>query len=230
MVAKQRIRMANEKHSKNITQRGNVSKSTVSPEPNRVRRTASAHSGSDRRGDTRVDSRDVRDWPRSGLAESQFEVRNSQLDGHDVIGGRIPQSKNDPFEELHNRRECDVTKAGVIGKCGCVFQRPLGDDKGVGPWLLALFIFVVCGSGKACLEFFTTKAQRLTQNLFKGFTDVFIVGGAYGRQSLCRCHGVLHRDGQTPGASGVYPAYLSMPRVIRVQLSSSCLLPQSLIS
>ncbi|KTF71198.1 stress-associated endoplasmic reticulum protein 1-like [Carassius auratus] len=28
MVAKQRIRMANEKHSKNITQRGNVSKST----------------------------------------------------------------------------------------------------------------------------------------------------------------------------------------------------------
>eukprot|EP00064_Thunnus_orientalis_P019453 superscaffoldBa00004874_g19571 len=28
MVAKQRIRMANEKHSKNITQRGNVAKST----------------------------------------------------------------------------------------------------------------------------------------------------------------------------------------------------------
>ncbi|XP_072318459.1 stress-associated endoplasmic reticulum protein 1 [Eucyclogobius newberryi] len=28
MVAKQRIRMANEKHSKNITQRGNVTKST----------------------------------------------------------------------------------------------------------------------------------------------------------------------------------------------------------
>jgi len=52
MVAKQRIRMANEKHSKNITQRGNVTRST----------------------------------------------------------------------------------------------RTLGDDKGVGPWLLALFIFVVCGS------------------------------------------------------------------------------------
>lgn len=31
MVAKQRIRMANEKHSKNITQRGNVAKTTVSP-------------------------------------------------------------------------------------------------------------------------------------------------------------------------------------------------------
>ncbi|XP_006000962.1 stress-associated endoplasmic reticulum protein 1 [Latimeria chalumnae] len=30
MVAKQRIRMANEKHSKNITQRGNVAKSTRS--------------------------------------------------------------------------------------------------------------------------------------------------------------------------------------------------------
>jgi len=52
MVAKQRIRMANEKMAKNITQRGNVTRST----------------------------------------------------------------------------------------------RTLGDDKGVGPWLLALFIFVVCGS------------------------------------------------------------------------------------
>uniref|UniRef100_A0A4W6BY46 Stress-associated endoplasmic reticulum protein n=1 Tax=Lates calcarifer TaxID=8187 RepID=A0A4W6BY46_LATCA len=29
MVAKQRIRMANEKHSKNITQRGNVARSTA---------------------------------------------------------------------------------------------------------------------------------------------------------------------------------------------------------
>lgn len=29
MVAKQRIRMANEKHSKNITQRGNVAKTAV---------------------------------------------------------------------------------------------------------------------------------------------------------------------------------------------------------
>ncbi|XP_061828453.1 stress-associated endoplasmic reticulum protein 1 [Nerophis lumbriciformis] len=52
MVAKQRIRMANEKHSKNITQRGNVAKS----------------------------------------------------------------------------------------------NRNLTEDKGVGPWLLALFVFVVCGS------------------------------------------------------------------------------------
>uniref|UniRef100_A0A3Q4MBJ6 Stress-associated endoplasmic reticulum protein n=4 Tax=Percomorphaceae TaxID=1489872 RepID=A0A3Q4MBJ6_NEOBR len=32
MVAKQRIRMANEKHSKNITQRGNVAKTLVSQE------------------------------------------------------------------------------------------------------------------------------------------------------------------------------------------------------
>uniref|UniRef100_A0A4W6BQY5 Stress-associated endoplasmic reticulum protein n=1 Tax=Lates calcarifer TaxID=8187 RepID=A0A4W6BQY5_LATCA len=55
MVAKQRIRMANEKHSKNITQRGNVARST----------------------------------------------------------------------------------------------RNMSEDKGVGPWLLALFIFVVCGSGQS---------------------------------------------------------------------------------
>uniref|UniRef100_A0AAQ6IQG8 Stress-associated endoplasmic reticulum protein n=1 Tax=Anabas testudineus TaxID=64144 RepID=A0AAQ6IQG8_ANATE len=58
MVAKQRIRMANEKHSKNITQRGNVAKST----------------------------------------------------------------------------------------------RNLVEDKGVGPWLLALFVFVVCGSGESSLS------------------------------------------------------------------------------
>lgn len=31
----------------------------------------------------------------------------------------------------------------------CVFQRPVNDEKSpVGPWLLALFVFVVCGSGE----------------------------------------------------------------------------------
>ncbi|XP_028833524.1 stress-associated endoplasmic reticulum protein 1-like [Denticeps clupeoides] len=36
MVAKQRIRMANEKHSKNITQRGNVSKSARTTSDDKV--------------------------------------------------------------------------------------------------------------------------------------------------------------------------------------------------
>uniref|UniRef100_W5M147 Stress-associated endoplasmic reticulum protein n=2 Tax=Lepisosteus oculatus TaxID=7918 RepID=W5M147_LEPOC len=36
MVAKQRIRMANEKHSKNITQRGNVAKSTRNAQDDKV--------------------------------------------------------------------------------------------------------------------------------------------------------------------------------------------------
>uniref|UniRef100_A0A8C7URH6 Stress-associated endoplasmic reticulum protein n=1 Tax=Oncorhynchus mykiss TaxID=8022 RepID=A0A8C7URH6_ONCMY len=36
MVAKQRIRMANEKHSKNITLRGNVAKSTRNPGEDKV--------------------------------------------------------------------------------------------------------------------------------------------------------------------------------------------------
>ncbi|XP_071764073.1 stress-associated endoplasmic reticulum protein 1 [Centroberyx gerrardi] len=36
MVAKQRIRMANEKHSKNITQRGNVVKSTRGAQEEKV--------------------------------------------------------------------------------------------------------------------------------------------------------------------------------------------------
>lgn len=33
--------------------------------------------------------------------------------------------------------------------CVCVFQRPVNEEKSpVGPWLLALFVFVVCGSGE----------------------------------------------------------------------------------
>uniref|UniRef100_A0A8C5CHD4 Stress-associated endoplasmic reticulum protein n=1 Tax=Gadus morhua TaxID=8049 RepID=A0A8C5CHD4_GADMO len=36
MVAKQRIRMANEKHSKNITQRGNVAKSSRGTQDEKV--------------------------------------------------------------------------------------------------------------------------------------------------------------------------------------------------
>lgn len=79
MVAKQRIRMANEKHSKNITQRGNVAKTSV--------RGAGAGGGAGRRG----------------------AVRNAML---------CPQ------------RTAPEEKASV------------------GPWLLALFIFVVCGSGE----------------------------------------------------------------------------------
>ncbi|KAF3827226.1 hypothetical protein GH733_002712 [Mirounga leonina] len=73
MVAKQRIRMANEKHSKNITQRGNVAKTSVRNEQ----------------------------APLGPAARAQAWVRNA------------PEEK-----------------------------------ASVGPWLLALFIFVVCGSGK----------------------------------------------------------------------------------
>lgn len=48
MVAKQRIRMANEKHSKNITQRGNVAKTLVRRgrrRPGRAGRTRGAEQG-----------------------------------------------------------------------------------------------------------------------------------------------------------------------------------------
>ncbi|CAB1347198.1 unnamed protein product, partial [Coregonus sp. 'balchen'] len=72
MVAKQRIRMANEKHSKNITQRGNVAKTLV---------------------------------------------RLSFSSG--CVGSII------------RRKEV---------------QRPQEEKYPVGPWLLALFVFVVCGS------------------------------------------------------------------------------------
>lgn len=34
-----------------------------------------------------------------------------------------------------------------------VFQRPVNEDKSpVGPWLLALFVFVVCGSGESATQ------------------------------------------------------------------------------
>nr|XP_033814633.1 stress-associated endoplasmic reticulum protein 1 isoform X1 [Geotrypetes seraphini] len=72
MVAKQRIRMANEKHSKNITQRGNVAKTSV---------------------------REPRRQLGAGPVPSTVPPRNAQE-----------------------------------------------EKSSVGPWLLALFIFVVCGS------------------------------------------------------------------------------------
>ncbi|KAI3376186.1 hypothetical protein L3Q82_016393 [Scortum barcoo] len=32
-------------------------------------------------------------------------------------------------------------------------HRPVNEEKSpVGPWLLALFVFVVCGSGESCLQ------------------------------------------------------------------------------
>ena len=35
----------------------------------------------------------------------------------------------------------------------CVFQKPQEEKYPVGPWLLALFIFVVCGSGTSSLYY-----------------------------------------------------------------------------
>lgn len=66
MVAKQRIRMANEKHSKNITQRGNVAKTSVRksghPSPCRRRR---RHRGTEARAGAAASS--PPDPPDSGL-------------------------------------------------------------------------------------------------------------------------------------------------------------------
>lgn len=50
MVAKQRIRMANEKHSKNITQRGNVAKTLVRRRRRRPGERAGRGAGSRERG------------------------------------------------------------------------------------------------------------------------------------------------------------------------------------
>ncbi|XP_072541237.1 stress-associated endoplasmic reticulum protein 2 isoform X1 [Salminus brasiliensis] len=76
MVAKQRIRMANEKHSKNITQRGNVAKTlTIQDHWNKAAR----------------------------------------------------------FQPVAIRQQSTTL-------------RPQEEKYPVGPWLLALFVFVVCGS------------------------------------------------------------------------------------
>ncbi|XP_023407041.1 stress-associated endoplasmic reticulum protein 2 isoform X1 [Loxodonta africana] len=80
MVAKQRIRMANEKHSKNITQRGNVAKTL----------------------------------------------------------------------------------------------RPQEEKYPVGPWLLALFVFVVCGSGMGFTELISHVLQHMFYSQGKWMKNIFV--------------------------------------------------------
>ncbi|XP_011487923.1 stress-associated endoplasmic reticulum protein 2 isoform X1 [Oryzias latipes] len=84
MVAKQRIRMANEKHSKNITQRGNVAKTLK--------------------------------------ASAELSLRTA------VMSSRCES-------RLHQKANVENWE-----------KRPQEEKYPVGPWLLALFVFVVCGS------------------------------------------------------------------------------------
>uniref|UniRef100_A0A3B3HRQ9 Stress-associated endoplasmic reticulum protein n=1 Tax=Oryzias latipes TaxID=8090 RepID=A0A3B3HRQ9_ORYLA len=93
MVAKQRIRMANEKHSKNITQRGNVAK-TLFQCKHGVKKKASAELSL-----------------RTAVMSSRCESR------------------------LHQKANVENWE-----------KRPQEEKYPVGPWLLALFVFVVCGS------------------------------------------------------------------------------------
>lgn len=44
-------------------------------------------------------------------------------------------------------------------------QRNVTEDKGVGPWLLALFIFVVCGSGES--------SSAATDQSMESISDLF---------------------------------------------------------
>jgi len=97
MPAKQRMRVASEKHSQNVTTRGNVPKSLVSSTSNSWRKNLIRH-----------------------------ERRNS-------------------FETWNQNLALTVTF-----KCWSsrLFQRPQEEKYPVGPILLGLFLFVVCGSGK----------------------------------------------------------------------------------
>ncbi|XP_028846636.1 stress-associated endoplasmic reticulum protein 2 isoform X1 [Denticeps clupeoides] len=110
MVAKQRIRMANEKHSKNITQRGNVAKTLV--RRNRLHTSCS-----------RIIS------PRNATSDTSDVLPVSPRTMPRRGCWTIPMSSISPFA-LH-----------------VVFVwRPQEEKYPVGPWLLALFVFVVCGS------------------------------------------------------------------------------------
>lgn len=138
MVAKQRIRMANEKHSKNITQRGNVAKTSVrksghpSPCPGRGLRPAAGRGGSEFSPDPPDSGLPLR-W-NLGWEERSVSCRASHLAWGAGHGSPRSESGFSAFET------------------GFFFlQRNAPEEKAsVGPWLLALFIFVVCGSGK-CL-------------------------------------------------------------------------------
>uniref|UniRef100_A0A673BBF0 Stress-associated endoplasmic reticulum protein n=1 Tax=Sphaeramia orbicularis TaxID=375764 RepID=A0A673BBF0_9TELE len=56
----------------------------------------------------------------------------------------------------NERHSKTITQRGHVQKT----SRPVNDDKSpVGPWLLALFVFVVCGSGK-CLDLITEHVQN----------------------------------------------------------------------
>lgn len=53
--------------------------------------------------------------------------------------------------------------------CVCVSQRPVNEEKSpVGPWLLALFVFVVCGSGEFRLETPEAAGYRVIFKINKG--------------------------------------------------------------
>ncbi|CAD6231859.1 GSCOCG00001622001-RA-CDS, partial [Cotesia congregata] len=85
MAPKQRMRIANEKATKNITLRGNVPKSSL----------------------------------KFFFLSSQFSVNNFML----------------------------INYWSMYSFIYFIWQKPQEEGSPVGPWLLALFIFVVCGSG-----------------------------------------------------------------------------------
>ncbi|KYN31699.1 hypothetical protein ALC56_13838 [Trachymyrmex septentrionalis] len=99
MAPKQRMRIANEKATKNITLRGNVPKSSIAVKLS---------------------------WT------FVFSFANQQ---------------NCLFHWLSNVSQRTVY---LMTKETCICQQTKLQEEGspVGPWLLALFLFVVCGSGK----------------------------------------------------------------------------------
>lgn len=139
MVAKQRIRMANEKHSKNITQRGNVAKTSV------------RNSGRPSPFGRRIGGPRPAPGPRRVLPQTRLTLDSSS---GGIWGGRrdLWDAGSATWPWGCRPREPGIRVVSLRLKLNFPFlQRNAPEEKAsVGPWLLALFIFVVCGSGK-CL-------------------------------------------------------------------------------
>lgn len=162
MVMKQRIRMANEKHNKNITQRGNVAKTSVREERAPLRSAA----GSEARGPGPASSslpqtpargreldlswelkRRVQDLVDSGTRERPVMCRGpGHLTGVRAVragSGRVFYIANRGFSILQrNAPEEGICRTLVIGSlhfcCFCGSGKCFGADRRVGCWMTGL--------------------------------------------------------------------------------------------
>lgn len=147
MAPKQRMRIANEKATKNITLRGNVPKSSVS-----VKIQYLIHSRS-----TRLNScPSLRDNPPPDIS-SQILYHMESFRVSIILYCQVNDMLSLSAVRLWFMQRViqllfSAQTISIFFLCYFIFfffQKSAEDASPVGPWLLALFIFVVCGSGKS---------------------------------------------------------------------------------